>query len=114
MEAETTIFATCLHSELLLAQIFQQNLIRKLVNVIMIEDNEATIISIRKKYYLAMRYLSRVYRISIGLLNEIITREETDDDGNVRVHKAATADYKRDLFTKKLERAKFEHALNII
>ena len=37
-----------------------------------------------------------------------------DDDGNVRVHEAVTADHKGDLFTKKLDRAKFEHALNMI
>ena len=68
----------------------------------------------RVTYSPAMRHLPRVHRISIGLLNEITTREETDDDGNVRVHKAATADHKGDLFTKELDRAKFEHALNMI
>ena len=61
-----------------------------------------------------MRHLPRVHRISLGLLNEITTCEETDDDGNVRVHKAATADHKGDLFTKELDRAKFVHALNMI
>ena len=61
-----------------------------------------------------MRHLPRVYRISIGLQNEITTREKTDDDGNVRVHKAATADHKEDLLTKEQDRAKFEHALNMI
>ena len=40
-------------------------------------------------------------------------REETDDDGKVRVHKAATAYRKGDLFTKELDRAKFEHAPNM-
>ena len=43
----------------------------------------------------------------------ITTREETDDDGNVRVHKAST-DHKGDLFTKELDRAKFDYALNMI
>ena len=52
-----------------------------------------------------MRHLPRVPRISIDLLNEITTREETDDDGNVRVHKAASADHKVDLFSKELDRA---------
>ena len=55
-----------------------------------------------------------MHRISIGLLNEITTCEETDDDSNARVHKAATADHKGDLFTKELGRAKFEHAPNMI
>ena len=32
----------------------------------------------------------------------------------MRIHKAATADNKKDLFTKELDRAKFEHALNMI
>ena len=113
-EAETISLATCLRSELLPAQFLLQKLIRKPVNVMMMEDNEATIPSIRKGYSPAMRHLPRVHRISIGLLNEITTREETDDDGNVRVHKAATADHKGDLFTKELDRAKFEHALNMI
>ena len=58
--------------------------------------------------------MPRVHRISIGLLNGITTCEETDDDGNVRVHKAATADQKGDLFMKELNRAKFEHALSMI
>ena len=79
----------------------------------LMEDNEATITSIRKGYSPAMRHLLRVHRISVGLLNEITTREETDDDGNVRVHKAATADHKRDPFTKELDHAKSEHALSM-
>ena len=47
-------------------------------------------------------------------MNEITTREATDDDGDVRVHRAATADHKGDLFTKNLDRAKFERAPNMI
>ena len=80
----------------------------------MMEDYEATITSIRKGYSPAMRHLPRAHRISLGLLNEITTREETDGDGNVRVHKASTVNYKGKLFTKELDRAKFEHALNLI
>ena len=114
MEAETISLATCLRSELLPGQFVLQKLIRKPVNAMLMEDNEATITFIRKGYSPAMRHLPRVYRISIGLLNEITTREKTDDNGNVRVHKAATADHKGDFFTKELDRAKFEHALNMI
>ena len=67
------------------------------------EDNEVTITSIRKGGSPAMRHLPRIHRISLGLPNEITTREVTDDDGNVQVHKAATADHKRDLATKELD-----------
>ena len=113
-EANTISLATCLRSELLPAQFILPKLIRKPINVMLTKDNDATITSIRKKYSPATRHLPRVHRISIGLLNEITTREETDDDGNVQVHKAATADPKGDLFTKELDRAKCEHALNMI
>jgi len=113
-EAETISLATCLRSELLPAQFLLQKIIRRPVNAMVMEDNEATITSIRKGYSPAMRHLPRVHRISIGLLHEITTREETADDGNVRVHKAATADHKGDLFTKELDRAKYEHALSMI
>ena len=99
-----------MRSELLPAQFLLQKLIRKPTNVMPMENNEATITSIRKGYSSAMRHLPRVHRITIGLLDETTTREETDDDGNVRVHKAATANHKRELFTKELDRAKFEHA----
>ena len=112
-EAETISLAACLRSELLPAQFLLQKLIRKSVNA-MPMDSEATITSIRKGYSPATRHVPRVHRISIGLRNEIATREETDDDGNVRVHKAATADHKGDFFTKELDRAKFEHAPSMI
>ena len=113
-EAETISLATCLRSELLPAQFLLQKIIRRPVSAMVMEDNEATITSIRKGYSPAMRHLPRVHRISIGLLHEITTRDETADDGNVRVHKAATADHKGDLFTKELDRAKYEHALSMI
>ena len=113
-ESETISLATCLRSELLPAQFPLQKLIRKPFNAMLMGDNEATITPIRKGCSPAMRHLPRVHRISIGLLNEITTREETDEDGNVRVHRAATADHKGDLFTKGLDRAKFEHALHMI
>ena len=113
-EAQTISLATCLRSELLPPQFLLQKLIRKPINVIMMIDNEATIISLRKGCSPAMRHLPRVQRISIDLLNGITTREETDDHGNVRAHKEATADHKKDLFTKDLDRAKSEHALNMI
>ena len=82
-----------MRSELLPDQFLLQKLIPKPVNVMMMEDNEARITSIRKEYFFAMRHLPRVHRFSIGLLKEIITGEEMDDDGNVRFHKAATADH---------------------
>ena len=107
-EAETISLATCLRSELLPAQFLLQKLIRKPVNAMLMEDNGATI-SGRDT-----RHLPRVHRISIGLPNRIATRGEADDDGNVRVHRAASADHKGDLFTEELDRAKFEHALNMI
>ena len=80
----------------------------------LVGDNGATINSIRKRYSHAMRHLPRVHRISLGLPNETTTHEDTDEDGNARVHKAATANHKGDFFTKELDRAKYEHALNMI
>ena len=103
-----------MRSELLHAKFLLQKLIRTLVNVIMMDDNGAAITSIRKGYSPAVRHLPHVDGISIGLLNEITICEETNDDSNVQVHKAATADHKVDLFTKEKDRAKFEHAFNMI
>ena len=111
--AETISLATVLGSELLPAKCLLQKFIRTPVNVIMMDDTEATIISIRKAYSPTVRHLPRVDGISIGLLNEITTREETNDESNLKVHKVATADHKADLFTKE-DCAKFEHALNMI
>ena len=68
-EAETISLATCLRSEPLPAQFLLQKLIRKPINAVLKEDNEATI-TIRKGYSPAMRHLPRAHRISIDLLNE--------------------------------------------
>ena len=76
VEAETINLTTCLRSEPLPAQFLLQKLIRKPANVLLMEDNEATITSTRKGYSPAMRHLPRVHRIAIGLLYEITTREK--------------------------------------
>ena len=63
----------------------------------MMEENEAMMTSTKQGYSPAKEHFPHVYRISIGLLKEITSREETNDNSNVQVHEAAIANHQANL-----------------
>jgi hypothetical protein len=78
------------------------------IDLIVQEDNSATIAAITKGYSPALRYIRRTHRIDIGFLHEVFKEE------NAALKKAATADHRGDMFTKPLNQSQFINALWLI
>ena len=113
-EAEVVSLATCVRNEVLPMQLLLELVFRKPVDCEIMEDNAAAIIAITKGYSPTMRYLPRTQRVSLGMLNEIFSKEPEDNQGRVRLIKADTNDHRGDAFTKELESHKFARALELI
>ena len=113
-EAEMVSMANCIRNELLPSQYLLQELLRKKVTAKVMEDNAATITAAMHGYSPSLRHLARSQRVSLGFVHEIVTRGETEEDGNIQLEKAATEDHRGDLLTKELDVRKFdEHALDL-
>ena len=113
-EAEMVSMANCMRNELLPAQYLLQELLNKKVEAKIMEDNAATITAAKHGYSPSLRHLARSQRVSLGFVHEMVTRGETEEDGNIELVKAATEDHRGDLLTKELDVRKFEHAIGLV
>ena len=115
-EAETVSLADCMRKEAIPLQRLMSVLLDRQVVVRVWEDNEATITIVEKGYSLALRYLARTQRTSIGMLNELF-HPEVDDDGLMKLFHLAyskSTTHKGDQFTKELDNADFQKGLGFI
>ena len=99
-DAETIELATILPSDLHQADRLQQQFVLNLSCAMLIAENELTIKSIWEDYSKVIKHLLWDLRIDSGLLNQITTCKEEDVHSKALVHKAASADLKRNLLTK--------------
>ena len=113
-EAETVSMAACLRNEAIPLQSLMQAILRRPIDLEIMEDNAATITSVNKGYSPSLRHLPRTQRVSLGLLHESITSKPENGEGNTRLLKVETGSHKGDLFTKELAPKDFNKALDMI
>ena len=114
-EAETISLASCLSMEAIPVQQLVQCIMRRAVELKVMEDNMATIISINKGYSPSLRSLKRHHKVSLGFLHEAVNDERDEEgEGKIKLMKAATIEHKGDMFTKELDIPKFQAALTMI
>jgi hypothetical protein len=107
-EAETVSLSSCVRQQGIPVQLLMRYLLGHPIDLIVKEDNSATIAAITKGYSPALRYIRRTHRIDIGFLHEVFKEE------NAALKKAATADHRGDMFTKPLNQSQFINALWLI
>eukprot|EP00971_Amphidinium_carterae_P059634 1179298-Amphidinium_carterae.2 len=74
------------------------------------EDNAQAISAVRRGYSKKLRHLPRIHRISIGALNEMLCGPQRV--GDLEYHE--TSSHRADIFTKPLERIKFQKACEML
>ena len=123
-EAETISISSGLRKEAIPMLSLVEQLLGRPVLLVCHEDNEATIISIRKGYSPALRHLARTVRTSIGFTHEVFfpDPEDVDSDGeapsNFEVQPVLrhcdTTSMRADVFTKALKPPDFAIALALL
>ena len=82
-EAETVSMAACLRNEAIPLQSLMQAILRRPIDLEIMEANAATITSVNKGYSPSLRHLPRTQRVSLGLLHESITAKPENGEGNI-------------------------------
>eukprot|EP00971_Amphidinium_carterae_P340283 6478544-Amphidinium_carterae.1 len=80
------------------------------VRMVCREDNTQAISAIQRGYSKKLRHLPRIHRISIGALNEMLCGSQRV--GDLEYHE--TSSHRADVFTKPLERVKFQRACSLL
>eukprot|EP00971_Amphidinium_carterae_P349384 6490992-Amphidinium_carterae.1 len=83
-------------------------IVGKSVRMVCREDNTQAIAAVQRGYSKKLRHLPRIYRISIGALSEMLHGPQRV--GDLEYHETCT--HRADVFTKPLERFKFQQACN--
>ena len=113
-EAETVSLSTVLRTELIPIQHFLQVVFGRPFPARLMEDNSATIVACEKGYSPSLRHIPRTQRIGLGFISEVVSQEATEEEGDIRIVKADTAEHRGDCFTKELSPQKFEKATSLL
>ena len=105
--------AQCRREEVLSLQDLIQMVLRRVVPLVVKEDNSACIQAVRKGYSPTLRHLKRTQRISLGELHEAFEERgaEATGDGPVTLEHAETKTHKGDVFTKYMSPASYKDAV---
>ena len=106
-EAEYIAMSTTSRTEAIPMQIFLEQVLRRRVSLVCLEDNTQCLGAVKSGYSAALRSLPRTERISLSVAHEtyVLTK------GN-EIRHFPTDQHKGDVFTKRLDPAKFEEALD--
>ena len=106
--------STVLRTELIPVQHFLQVVFGRPFPARLMEDNSATIVACEKGYSPSLRHIPRTQRIGLGFISEVVSQEATDEEGDIRIVKADTAEHRGDCFTKELSPQKFATATSLL
>lgn len=107
-ESEVISLAHSLFTEGLPALSLWELLLERPVDLICQEDNQATILVIRKGYSPKLRHIQRTHKVNLGSLSEQFS------DEHVKLFYCQTNDQAADIFTKALPPQKWGHALQLL
>jgi hypothetical protein len=107
-ESEIASLAFSLYQEALPAVLHWTNLLGFPIPLEVMEDNQATILIIKKGWSPKLRHVVRTHKIDLGCLSEEF------EDENVSIHYVDTTKQSADIFTKALEPQKWLNALNLL
>ena len=85
-----------------------QKLTDKQIDLVIKEDNEATIKIAKKGFSPKLRSLARTHRVSLGAIHDAVTQDD------VKLEHISTNEQAADIFTKALEPQKWHNALQLL
>ena len=107
-ESEVVSLAYSLYQEGLPSLQLWDKLLGRAVNLVMQEDNQATILVVKKGFSPKLRHISRTHKINLSSLKECI------DDPSVEIKYIDTNEQAADIFTKALPPQKWFKALCLL
>ncbi len=115
-EAEIVAKADGFTNDAIPIQELLSRMLRRAINMLVREDNEAAMVAARKGYSPALRHLPRVQRISIGSVNELFYDNATHDQtcGALKLIHHVTTTHKADVFTKTMTPKAFRDKLELM
>jgi hypothetical protein len=114
--AETVALATGLAEDGLSLQQLVSTILRKPIPMIVREDNNATILAIKKGYSPSLRALPRTERVSLGALHEFFHEQDAHDcrHGTLELVHHEGTEHKADIFTKEMPPKAFNDKLGLM
>ena len=128
-ESETVALAEVLKKEVLPLKILLEGILGRKVCAEIMEDNSACITSCEKGFSPAMRYIGRTQKVNLGFLHDVMFPEISEDPLDIAITanraggdsskdisllKVETSLQKGDLFTKDMDRVRFEQCAEMI
>ena len=107
-ESEVISLAHSVFSEGIPALALWEVLLKRTVNLKIHEDNQATILVVRKGFSPKLRHISRTHKVNLGSLSEVIA------ENNVDLEYVDTNEQAADIFTKALPPHKWAAALALL
>ena len=107
-EAEIISLATSLFSEALPMLDLWDTLLGRHVQLVVMEDNQATMKIAKRGYSSKLRHVQRVHKVNISSIAEVLSSEE------VSIEYCPTDLQSADVFTKALTPAKWDNALDLL
>jgi hypothetical protein len=107
-ESEIISLAHSMFSEALPALSLWEKLLERPVKLQCLQDNQATILVVKKGYSPKLRHVARTHKVNLGSLYEVF------DNNDVSIQYIVTDKQAADIFTKALPPHKWEAALRMI
>ena len=107
-ESEVVSLAHSVYTEGIPALQLWSLLFDRPVQLILREDNQATIIVVEKGYSPKLRHISRTHKVNLSGLSELL------DDPDIKIEYVDTLEQLADIFTKALQPQKWYHALCLL
>ena len=109
-ESETVSLAHSLHQEGLPAlSLWAELLGRQDLELVIHEDNQATILVAKKGHSLKLRHISRTHKVNLGCISEQLA-----EGSHISIQYVDTAEQAADIFTKALPPQKWDNALKLL
>eukprot|EP00971_Amphidinium_carterae_P126249 2501085-Amphidinium_carterae.1 len=109
-ESEVVAMSYALREEGLPLLDLVRSITGKDVKLVCKEDNTQAISAIKRGYSKKLRHIPRVHKVSLGALHEVLASDNSI--GCIQYH--PTASHKADLFTKTLDRNRFETCCKLV
>ena len=107
-EAEMISMAASLFGEGLPTLELVEMLLGRKVDLVMEQDDQATILVAKAGYSPKLRHITRTHKVDLGSIKEVLERD------SVQIRYIASAEQAADVFTKAVAPANWEHALDLL
>ena len=107
-EAEVIAMASAVFGEAIPVLQLWETVLQRPVDLIIHEDNQATILVVERGYSSKLRHITRTHKVNLGSLSELLL------DKGIKVQYVESAKQAADIFTKALEPLKWPNAIELL